>query len=240
MKNNKLYNRFFKNNWLIRTIEDKAIHQAIRQYAKGKLLDIGCGGKPYEKIAQKYVTEHIGIDHKDTRHDQSNINYFGTAYQLPFENEKFHTVLCTFVLEHLEDPDSALKEAHRVLNKDGYAIYAVPFIWFLHEEPRDFFRFTKFGLIQIFKRNGFEIIHLEPLAGFWVSFGQMLVYYLWHFRLQGKINPLWWIIPPISSIIQCICFVLNSLDARLCRILKKEKMRDEFCCEYLIVAEKCK
>lgn len=214
-------------NWLVYKITNKDLSNAIRKYARGRLLDIGCGNKPYENMTKPYVTEHVGLDHENTLHDKSKIELFGTAYDIPIENEHFDTVLCTAVLEHLEEPDKAIKEANRVLKSGGYAIYTVPLFWHLHEEPRDFYRYTKHGLKYLFEKNGFEIIKLKPLSGFWVTFGQELVYYLWRFRFGGKLNPLWWIIPVIGMCIQGICYLLNKIDHS-----------EEFTWMYLVVARK--
>lgn len=214
-------------NILINYIHNKELKYLISNYFKGKLLDIGCGDKPYKNIARPHVTEHIGLDHKNTLHDKSKIDLFGTAYNIPKENEYFDTVLCTAVLEHLEEPDKAIKEANRILKSGGYAIYSVPLFWHLHEEPRDFYRYTKYGLKYLFEKNGFEIVELRPLSGFWVTFGQELVYYLYRFRKGGKLNPLWWIIPLIGLFIQGICYLLNKIDHS-----------EEFTWMYLLVVRK--
>ena len=214
-------------NWLVYKILNSALNKQIQKYAKGKLLDIGSGEKPYAKMIKPYVIEHVGLDHKNTLHDKSRIDLFGTAYDIPTKDESFDTVLCTAVLEHLEEPDKAIKEAHRVLKRGGYAIYAVPLFWHLHEEPRDFYRYTKYGLKYLFEKNEFKIIELKPLSGFIVTFGQELVYFLWHFRRGGKINPLWWIIPPIGMLIQGICYLLNKIDHS-----------ENFIWMYLVVARK--
>ena len=219
----------FSKNWLVNKIGNKKIHNTIKKYAKGKLLDIGCGEKPYKNMTKHYVSEYIGLDHKNTLHDKSEIDLFGTAYDIPVENDTFDTVLCTAVLEHLEEPDKAIKETNRVLKKDGCAIYAVPLFWHLHEEPRDFYRYTKYGLKYLFEKNNFEIVELKPLSGFWVTFGQELVYYIWRFRKGGKVNPLWWIIPVIGTFIQMICYLLNKVDNSR-----------EFTWAYLLVAKKIK
>lgn len=218
---------FFSENWLIHRIEDNAISSAISKYASGKLIDIGCADKKYAKMISSFVTKHIGLDYKNTLHDKSKIDILATAYRIPSKDGKFNTVLCTFVLEHLEEPDKAIREAYRVLKKNGYAIYTVPLFWHLHEEPRDFYRFTKYGLKYLFEKNGFKIIELKVLSGFWITFGQEFVYYLWCLRKGGKLNPLWWIIPFMGTIIQGISLLLDKIHHP-----------GQFTCEYLIVAKK--
>ncbi len=94
----------------------------------------------------------------------------------------------------------------------GIAIYTVPLFWHLHEEPRDFYRYTKYGIKYLFEKNGFEIVKLKPLSGFWITFGQLFVYYIYRFRKGGKLNPLWWLIPPIGLVLQGIVYILDYLD----------------------------
>ncbi len=47
----------------------------------------------------------------------------GDAHQLPFENETFDVVYGRYVLEHLQDPSTALKEVYRVLKPGGKAYF---------------------------------------------------------------------------------------------------------------------
>lgn len=215
------------NNFLVHAILYKELNMISSKYAGVSLLDIGCGIKPYKDIFAPYVKLHIGVDHEETLHDKSNIDRFGTAYEIPSNDGEFDCALCTAVLEHLEEPDKAIKETNRVLREGGYAIYTVPLFWHLHEEPRDFYRYTKYGLKYLFEKNGFEIVELKPLSGFCVTFGQELIYYIWRFRRGGKLNPLWWIIPVISLFIQGICYLLNKIDRS-----------EEFTWMYLVVARK--
>lgn len=64
---------FKDKNWFIYKITDKVLYKVIQKYARGRLLDIGCGEKPYKNIVKPYVTEHIGLDHENTLHDKSNL-----------------------------------------------------------------------------------------------------------------------------------------------------------------------
>jgi SAM-dependent methyltransferase len=197
-------------NVLVQGLVQSNLNQLGKKYLTGKLIDIGCGTKPYKNLLSPYVTEHIGVDHQDTLHDQSNIELFGTAYQIPVEDASFDSAICTAVLEHLEEPELALRECHRILKSEGIAIYSVPFIWHLHEEPRDFYRFSKYGLKYLFEKTGFEIVELKALSGFWVTFGQLLVYNLYRFNRV----PLKWlhIIDVIGLLIQAISYGLDRID----------------------------
>lgn len=197
-------------NLLINHIHDKELRRFASLYCRGRLIDIGCGTKPYSELLHPYVDEHIGVDHVETAHDKSQVDLWGSAYEIPAENETFDSALCTAVLEHLEEPEKALQECLRVLKPGGYAIYSVPFIWHLHEEPRDFYRFSRYGLKYLFEKTGFEVVAIQALSGFWVTFGQLLVYNLYRYN-KGFIRWLY-IIDLLGIIIQFISWILDQLD----------------------------
>lgn len=197
-------------NVLVQGILQKNLQEVARIYMAGRLVDIGCGTKPYQKLLSPHVTEHIGVDHEATLHDKSRIDLWGTAYSIPSEDAYFNTALCTAVLEHLEEPLDALRECHRVLKSGGYAIYSIPFIWHLHEEPRDFFRYSKYGIKYLFEKAGFEITEIRALSGFWVTFGQLFVYNIHRFN-RGPIRWLH-IVDVLGLIIQSFSYALDKLD----------------------------
>jgi SAM-dependent methyltransferase len=170
-------------NLMIYQLFETYFFQQSKKYFSGKLIDIGCGSKPYFEQLKSTVTEHIGVDHELSIHDHSKIDLVGTAYNIPSDDNVFDSALCTAVLEHLEEPELAIRECYRVLKPDGIAIYSVPFIWHIHEEPRDFFRYSTFGLEYLFTKSGFEIIEIKPLSGFIVTFLQLHLYFI-----SGKLN----------------------------------------------------
>jgi len=106
-------------NILINRIHDRQLKQFASKYLSGRLIDIGCGTKPYKDLLDHCVTEHVGVDHQETFHDKSNIDRFGTAYNILAEDGEFDCALCTAVLEHLEEPENALRECNRVLKRGG-------------------------------------------------------------------------------------------------------------------------
>jgi len=198
------------HNLLVRSIHDRQLKRLVGSYARGRLVDIGCGDKPYEDLVRPYVSEHVGVDHEETLHDKARIDLFATAYQIPVASETFDTAISTAVLEHLEEPEAALRECFRVLKPGGTAIYSVPFIWHLHEEPRDFFRYSKYGLDYLFRRAGFDPLEIRALSGFWVTFGQLLVYNI--YRLNH--GPLKWlrIVDVAGLVVQGAAYALDKLD----------------------------
>lgn len=197
-------------NVLVNRIHDRTIRELAGRYFGGRLIDIGCGTKPYAAMMQGLVSEHVGVDHEGTQHDRTAVDLWGTAYAIPAPDASFDSALCTAVLEHLEEPEAAIRECHRVLRNGGVALYSVPFIWHLHEEPRDFVRFTKYGLRYLFEKVGFEILDLRPLSGFWVTFGQLFVYNLYRFHR----GPMRWvpIIPAVGLAVQGVSYVLDRID----------------------------
>ena len=197
-------------NILVNHIHNRELKRYASSYLTGRLIDSGCGTKVYRNLLAPYVDEHVGLDHEKTFHDKSNIDIFGSAYKIPVADESFDSALCTAVLEHLEEPEQALRECHRILKPGGMAIYSVPFIWHLHEEPRDFYRYSKYGLEYLFEKVGFEILNIQALSGFWVTFGQLFVYNL--YRLNR--GPLRWfrIIDAIGLLIQGLAYVLDRID----------------------------
>lgn len=187
------------------------IRQSAEQYLRGRLLDIGCGAKAKKLLIGDLVEKYIGLDHAESLHDQSQTDLAGTAYGIPETDGAYDSVLCTSVLEHLEEPERALREAFRVLKPGGHALYTVPLFWHLHEAPRDFFRYTSFGLKHLFEKCGFEIVELAPLSGFWLTMGSEWSYYL----DSVARGPLSILAKPLIALNNLLFPLLDALDRKL-------------------------
>jgi SAM-dependent methyltransferase len=127
-----------------------------------KILDVGCGQKPYEHLFSS--KSYVGVEYDSPlSRKHSKADYFYDGQHLPFEDESFDLVLCNQVLEHVFNPKTFLNELNRVLALGGRIILTVPFVWDEHEQPNDFGRYTSFGLTHLMKENGFEVTYLKKL-----------------------------------------------------------------------------
>jgi SAM-dependent methyltransferase len=158
--------------------------QKVAPRARGRLLDVGCGDKPYESIFTPYVTEYIGIEHEATfaatAASQSarkpDLVYDGT--KLPFEDRTFDTVLNVQVLEHTPRPKELVLEMGRVLKDDGLLILSAPFQFRLHEQPHDYFRYSPHGLGVLCEAAGLELVDVLAQGSLWSVLGHKLNSYL--------------------------------------------------------------
>jgi len=215
-----------RHNWLVQYLHDKALKAFVKEHAHGKLIDIGCGTKPYEELYTPYVTYSLGVDHTESIHGLSRIDVAATAYAIPVKEASFDTVLLTAVLEHLEEPETALTEMFRILKPGGTLILSVPLFWHLHEEPRDFYRYTKYGLSYLLTKAGFKTLQLKSLSGFWVTFGAEFVSYLSK-TMSHFGGPFIWLGIVLGHGVQIMSLILDSIH------------KDEsFTWAYLVVAGK--
>ena len=84
------------------------------------------------------------------------------------------TVLASELMEHLPNPEQFIGEVARILRIHGSFIFSVPFMEGLHEEPRDYFRFTPHGLQAILERHGFSLDKIFSKGGLSAVLGSFL------------------------------------------------------------------
>jgi SAM-dependent methyltransferase len=153
---------------------NRALEAVIKKYGSGKVLDIGCGNKPYEEMFKGIATGYIGCD--VVQSDLKKVDVICEATKIPLPDSSFDTVLSTQVIEHVEDHQALVREAFRLLKPGGYFIVSGPMYWHLHEEPYDFFRFTKHGFKYILENNGFSVLEILSNGGKWALMGQVIIH----------------------------------------------------------------
>ena len=114
----------------------------------GKGLDIGHDGE--------YTFKSDNITRLNI-YPGENIDVVYDGDIIPFEDKTFDKILLRCILEHVNNPESLLKEASRTLKENGVMVIEVPFINPIHAAPIDNFRFTPNGLKIILSAQNLQI-----------------------------------------------------------------------------------
>lgn len=161
------------------------LFEAIKQHApevKGKILDFGCGSKPYENLFI-HSDSYIGCDIVVSGHDHrdSKIDCFFDGRILPFHGAAFDAVVSFEVFEHIFNLPDLLGEINRVTKPGGFLLISVPFIWAEHEIPYDFARYTSYGVSHLLKQAGYEVVGLNKTSSYFLAVFQLLIAYLYQY-----------------------------------------------------------
>jgi SAM-dependent methyltransferase len=124
----------------------------------GLVLDVGGGRDAPHDVAWSTAAKRIRLDLVDT-HDP---HVQGNAGALPFADDSFDAVVTFQVLEHVSEPDGAVNEIARVLTPGGTLVGSVPFVWPVHGDPHDYFRFSADGLRYLLR--GFAQTEIVPIG----------------------------------------------------------------------------
>lgn len=91
----------------------------------GRVLDLGCGvGHSYHRLAPR---ETVGVDlDPDALEGQRRDTVVADMRALPFDDGSFSSVVAVQSIEHVPDPERAVAEAARVLERDGAAVFVTP------------------------------------------------------------------------------------------------------------------
>lgn len=125
----------------------------------GIVLDVGCAdAKPRRYLLPE--ARYLGIDYYATAMDSYHTrpDVFADAQLLPLDDGSIDHSLLLDVLEHIPDPDRCLAELHRTLKPGGSVTIQVPFLYPVHDAPRDFHRWTRFGLLRAADKHGFRVV----------------------------------------------------------------------------------
>lgn len=160
--------------WLAGSVLYSSLHQVLLPLG-GRVLDVGCGDKPYKQwmpLAESYV----GMD---VKHGPEVDVVIEPGARWPVADAEFDVVLCTQVLEHVEDLDHTLAELERVLRPGGQLVATVPFIYNEHGSPHDYRRCSAAGLTNLLRNDlELEIVEVRRQGGAGSSIGVMLLNYV--------------------------------------------------------------
>jgi len=184
----KLYDRtgdkydYRSNNPYTKHLRKKEV-ELIKRFAKGKVLDIGCGTGYHLNFVKG-----VGIDSSQKMIDLANKNGFNVrmsrAEKIPFAKDSFDTVMSMYGVLNFTDYKKAIREVKKVLKKDGIVIISVDSVYdknYTMGEKRKLkidkytqtkkfniegvktvlHLFTKDEVLELFK--GFELLHFDSV-----------------------------------------------------------------------------
>ncbi len=209
----KMHSNSGAHNWLVYKNNDRFLREFAPLY-KGVLYDLGAGESPYRDFFLKYVERYAAVDWGESLHE-TNVDILADLNEaLPIDSGVADTVVSLSVMEHLREPQTMLNEASRILTSGGYLILQVPWQWWIHEAPHDYFRYTPYGLKYLLEKAGFMEISVRPQNGFFSMIVLKFNYFSMRF-VRGP-WPLRWIarliLLPIWFIGQVLAPFFDKLD----------------------------
>lgn len=192
-----------------------------------RVLDIGAGSCPYRRLFDH--CEYRTQDFHQLTGDQlryggyGQIDYVCDASAIPVADASFDVVLCTEVLEHIDEPLKVLAEFARILKPGGRLLLTAPLGSGIHQEPHHYYGgFTPFWYQRFLSELGFSDIAVEANAGSYAFFSQESLRFLqstrpWRLDAPLPVCVLWapfWLalLPFLAGIVPLAAHLMDRYD----------------------------
>jgi len=153
------FNLIFSNKSILRIFQ----LEIFKKYKiEGDVIEFGAS----EKIEKNFCDKKL----KNCKITYSNINSSNKEFlNINLQKEisltnRYDYIVIFNVLEHLLDPNLALRNLSTICKKNGKIIGSTPFIFRIHGAPKDYSRFTKDYLVELLKLNKFKDIEIIELG----------------------------------------------------------------------------
>lgn len=213
-----LRERLDMNRWAVTSY----MREVAPQIPSGhRVLDAGAGDTRYRPLFAG--RDYVGIDAAVGKGlEYGGLDALSNLEALPFADQTFDAALCINVLEHVRNPDSCLREIHRVLKVEGTIYLMVPLIVREHQLPHDYYRYTSYGIRYLLERTGFQLEYVRPVGGYFRVLAAILsrasAYLFPKSRpvaLKLLFSPLELIAKPLFSVVvPLVCLGLDPLDRK--------------------------
>ncbi len=135
----------------------------------GMVLDIG-GGRERGEFKPPKVKKWIKAD----INKNLNSDVICDVHNLCFKDNSIDVIKATELFEHVRYPEKGLKECYRVLKGGGHMIISIPFMFPIHADPHDYYRYTEMKWRDLLNQTGFKIEKLIIMGRFFTVFADMI------------------------------------------------------------------
>jgi SAM-dependent methyltransferase len=156
----RLFPSITNPSWIVLRARRHLFQRWLAQIPEEKLciLDVGGRIQPYRALLKGREQKYVAVD---MRHSPL-VAVVATAEQIPLRDEQFDLVICTQVLQYLQDPARAVAQMYRLLKPGGHLLLSVPAAY-PRDSEHECWRFlpaglqalvSSFGRIQIAAEGG--------------------------------------------------------------------------------------
>jgi len=173
-----------------------------------EVLNVGAGGE----VAAALVADGGRRPFKVTSLDIDpgrGPDIIGDVTEFDFGDKRFDAVVMCEVLEHVREPSRAIANIHNFLRRGGVLILSTPFIFPLHDQPHDYYRFTRHGLEWLLR--DFSEVTIAP-RNTWAE----AINVLW-VRLVKEKNPVCRLLAPLIVALALVFAPVAMIVGRLIR-----------------------
>lgn len=175
-----------------RLIQEPLFREALAGHPPhGRCLNAGCGEGLFSELLESYpqISEILDVNIappqiSSRRSDPRHRDLVGSLTQLPAADRSIDCILCTEVIEHVQDDGTAARELGRVLAPGGFALISVPTPPAPHDPQHVREGYTVAALRDLLAQGGLEVVwqrHCFHLPMRW-----LLPLWRWQYEHLGR------------------------------------------------------